>query len=93
MPTPMRLAPQPHWKTATITPYAAPTESRFMITALSGTSRLRNTIMSRTNESRSTKPTTTGSIRAVYEAKSSAAAGNPPTATLAVVPAVASGTM
>ena len=29
---------QPHWKTATITPYAAPIESRFMTAALSGTS-------------------------------------------------------
>ena len=38
VPTPIRLADQPHWKTATITPYAAPIDSRFMITAFSGTS-------------------------------------------------------
>ena len=49
-PTPMRLAPQPHWNTATTTPYAAPIDSRFMITAFSGTSRLRNTTISSRNE-------------------------------------------
>jgi hypothetical protein len=29
----------PHWKTATMTPYAAPIDSRFMIAALTGTGR------------------------------------------------------
>ena len=48
-----------------MTPYAAPTESRFMITAFSGTSRLRNTTMSNTNDMISTSPMTTGSIRVV----------------------------
>ena len=28
--SPIRLLPQPHWKTATRTPYAAPIESRFI---------------------------------------------------------------
>ena len=41
------------------------TDSKFMMTALSGTSRLRNTTINRMNDSSSTKPTTTGSIRAV----------------------------
>ena len=52
--TPRRSLPQPHWNTATITPYAAPMESRFMITALSGTSTLRNTSMSSRNDKTST---------------------------------------
>ncbi len=65
LPTPMSPMPQPHWNTATITPYAAPTERRFMITALSGTSRLRNTSISNTNDSSSTSPTTSGSMRKV----------------------------
>ena len=52
LPTPKKLEPQPHWNTATTTPYAAPIDSRFMTTALSGTSRLRKTSMSSRNESR-----------------------------------------
>ena len=50
------VAPQPHWNTATITPYAAPIDSRFMITAFSGTSTLRNTTISSRNDSSSTTP-------------------------------------
>ena len=45
---------QPHWKTATAMPYAAPMESRFMITALIGTSTERNTTISSRNDSVST---------------------------------------
>ena len=57
----MRLAPQPHWNTATTTPYAAPIESRFMITALSGTSSERNTTISRMKLRISTAPMRYGS--------------------------------
>ena len=56
LPTPKKLEPQPHWNTATTTPYAAPIDSRFMMTAFSGTSRLRNTTISSRNESTSTAP-------------------------------------
>ena len=52
--TPSRSLPQPHWNTATITPYAAPIESRFITTALSGTSTLRNTSISSRNDNTST---------------------------------------
>ena len=47
--TPIRLAPQPHWKTATITPYAAPIDSRFMIAALVAMTTDRNATVSSTN--------------------------------------------
>ena len=42
--SPSSSVPQPHWKTATITPYAAPMESRFITAALSGTTTDRNTM-------------------------------------------------
>jgi len=61
----MRSLPQPHWNTATITPYAAPIDSRFMITAFSGTRTLRNTTMSRRKDRRSTSPMNTGRRSAV----------------------------
>ena len=47
-------APHPHWNTMTTMPYAAPIDSMFMITALSGTSSERNTIISNRNDSDST---------------------------------------
>jgi hypothetical protein len=61
----MRSLSHPHWKTATITPYAAPIDSRFMMTAFSGTRMLRNTVMRSTNESRSTRPMNSGRRSAV----------------------------
>ena len=51
---PIRSAPQPHWNTITRTPYAAPTLSRFMTAALSGTSSERNTTSSSRNDSSTT---------------------------------------
>ena len=54
--SPIRPLPQPHWNTATITPYAAPIDSRFMIAALSGTRIERNTIISRMNAPSTTAP-------------------------------------
>ena len=48
--TPIRLAPQPHWKTATTTPYAAPTPSTLRTAAFSGTSTERNTTISTRND-------------------------------------------
>ena len=60
--TPTRLFSQPHWKTAVITPNAAAADSRFMIAAVAGIARLRNTIISRRNESTTTMPTNNGSF-------------------------------
>jgi hypothetical protein len=39
---------QPYWNTATITPYAAPIDSRFISTAFSGSSTDRSTTSSTT---------------------------------------------
>jgi hypothetical protein len=50
-----------------------------MITALSGTSRLRNTTISSRNDSTSTMPMNQGSRSAVNSAKSTTAAVDPPT--------------
>jgi hypothetical protein len=44
---PTRSAPQPHWKTATSTPKAAPTDSRKPSAALTGTRIERKTTSSR----------------------------------------------
>ena len=41
---------QPHWNTATRMPKAAPIDSRFMTAAVSGMTRLRNTMARRRNE-------------------------------------------
>ena len=45
---PTTFLTQPFWKIATMTPYAAPIDSRFMITALSGTRIERNTSINNT---------------------------------------------
>ena len=79
LPTPIRLIPQPHWKTATSTPYAAPMDNKFMITAFSGTSKLRNTAMSRRNESERTPRNKYGMRPPIDSAKSTPAAVKPPT--------------
>ena len=52
--SPISSPPQPHWKTMTRTPYAAPTLSRFITAALSGTSSERNTTSSSRNDSSTT---------------------------------------
>ena len=52
--TPIRLAPQPHWKIATITPYAAPIDSRFMIAALVAITTERNAVVSSTKATATT---------------------------------------
>ena len=48
---PIRLAPQPHWNTATTTPYAAAMLITLSTAALSGTSTDRNTTISTRNDS------------------------------------------
>ena len=62
-----------------------------MITALSGTTRERNTIISSTNETSSTPPKKSGSRSATPRVLSRLAATIPPTATVRSVPAMASG--
>ena len=60
--TPMTPASQPHWKIATTTPKDAPMLSRFMATALSGTSTERNTAMRSNADSATTMPMNSGSL-------------------------------
>ena len=59
---PSRLAAQPHWKTAVMTPNEAPAVSRFISAAMAGISRLRNTAVSSRNESSTTTPMNSGSL-------------------------------
>src|SRR5260370_33096188 len=77
--TPNTLPSQPHWKTATRTPKAAPTDSRFMIAALRGISRLRDTIASRVKDSTTTTPVSRGSLGgSTVEESTKVAVGAPP---------------
>ena len=59
---PSRLSPQPHWKTATSTPYAAPTESRLSTIAFTAITIERNETSSSRNANTSTKPNTIGAF-------------------------------
>ncbi len=54
--------PQPNWNAAVITPSATPKDSRFMIDATSGMSRLRNTMASSRKASPTTMATNRGSL-------------------------------
>ena len=58
---PSSSVPQPHWKTATITPYAAAMLSRFITAALIGITTDRKTIASSRMETPTTKPMTSQS--------------------------------
>src|SRR3954452_8560751 len=58
--TPIRLAPQPHWKTATTTPYAAPTPRTLRTAAFNGTITDRNTTISTRNDNPMTVPRNQG---------------------------------
>ncbi len=57
---PSRFSPQPHWKTATRMPYAAPTERRLSRIAFSATTIERNETSMIRKANRSTKPKTSG---------------------------------
>ncbi len=76
---------QPPWKRATTMPYAAPIDSRFMITAFTGTNNDRNTTMSSRNESASTATKKYGSRPARWSEKSTLTATVPLTLTSSVV--------
>ena len=83
--------PYPHSKTAFMMPSAAPTESRFITEATSGTSRLRNTAMSSRNPRMTTTATNGISFEDSLCAKSTCPAVDPPTSTCTPVPASAAG--
>src|SRR5262245_23799419 len=88
--SPMRSMPQPHWNTATIAPYAAPTDSRFMTAAVSGTSTEWNTSINSRNDSSTTAPMNQGSRAAIWSPMSMYSAVSPPTKAFApVVPSAA----
>lgn len=53
---PISVRPQPHWNTATTTPYAAPIDNRFNRAALRGTRMERNTIINNRNDSETMAP-------------------------------------
>ena len=67
---PMSEPASPHWKTATRMPNAAPMESRFMTAAVSGMTKLRNTVISRRNDRSTTRPMKSGSFELRTLAKS-----------------------
>ena len=74
-----------------MTPYAAPTLSRFMMTALSGSTSERNTTMRRRNERIRTAPITTKRRWPRKLAASMLAAVCPPTCASTLVPATTGG--
>ena len=60
----------PHWKTATNMPSAAPMERRFMTAAVSGITKLRNTVISSKNDKITTSPMKSGNFELSTFAKS-----------------------
>src|SRR3954471_259064 len=87
---PMNSLPQPHWNTATSTPYAAAIDSRFMSAALSGTRIDRNTITSKTNDIATIEAMKIGS-RLVRQSVRSVAIARPVSDTVALVPSTVAG--
>ncbi len=90
--TPIRPAPQPHWNTATTTPYAAPTLSTLSSAAFSGTSTDRNTSISTRNDSPMTAARKYGIRCCSREEMSSTIAVEPVTDASTVVSPTAAGT-
>ena len=82
---------QPNWNTAVITPNAAAAESMFMIAAVAGITRLRNTAISSRNDSSTTTPMNSGSLLESTLAKSAKIAVCPPIRTCTPLPALAVG--
>ena len=75
--TPTRLAPQPHWNTATTTPYEAPTPSRLSAAAFKGTRTERNTSARSRNDNPITTARNTG-IRSASLVETSTVRAVPP---------------
>src|SRR3954451_16985092 len=80
---------QPHWNAATITPYAAPIDSRFMITAFNGTRTERKTTITRRNDAVRPAPSNDGTGDARYVDNSAPMAPEPVTETSRPEPLVA----
>jgi hypothetical protein len=59
---PRKLSPQPHWNSATSTPYAAPTESRLSTIAFTAITIDLNETSSRMKAKTRTKPNTMGAF-------------------------------
>ena len=76
---PSSSAPQPHWNTATSTPYAPPIESRFIAAAFSGTAIDRNTSINSRNDTPMTAPMNSGSVSLSCALRSSVVAVMPET--------------
>ena len=89
--TPIRLANQPHWKTATTTPYAAATPSTLSSAAFSGTSTERNTSIRTRNDSPITAPRNSGIRSCSRDETSSVRAVEPVTDASTSVPSSAAG--
>ena len=62
--------PQPHWKTATTSPYAAPTDSRLSTAALMPITSDRNAAVSSTRASSTTAAISQGIRSATFSVKS-----------------------
>src|SRR5579859_1106259 len=77
--TPIRLAPQPHWKMATITPTAAPIDSRFRIAAFVAMTTDRKAVVSRMNAIAITARISQASLLVIRLVKSTAPAVVPVT--------------
>src|SRR2546430_3154078 len=80
--TPNMLCSQPHWKMATMAPYAAPMDSRFMTTAFRATMTERNKVISSRNDSSTTAVTIQGRRWPIWPEPSTAMAVSPPTCTV-----------
>src|SRR5215472_8505286 len=78
---PRNDCPQPHWNSATMTPYAAPTDSRLSMTAVNGMTRERNETSSSRNASSRTKAKTQADRCPMSVLKSTEPAVSPVTAT------------
>ena len=70
--------PQPHWNTATTTPYDAPIDRRFISAAFSGTRIERNATTSRITATPTTAATTYGMRCRTIVAMSMIAGDSPP---------------
>ncbi len=79
LPSPIRSPSHPHWNTATTTPNAAATETRFMAAPTRGTSTLRKASISNSTDSPITTDTNSGIFDWISSAKSSKVAVGPPT--------------
>ena len=89
--TPIASAPQPHWKTATITPYAAPMLSMLRTAAFNGTSTERKTSISTRNDSPTTAPRNQGIRWCNRDDTSSIRAVEPVTDAVTSEPSIAAG--